>query len=95
MPDLAGERAASVAAERAAAAATAAGASGGAGGGSATDGPAWGKTKESQIEWLRGELAAGRNYTGEQVAERMGLNSAKTGRDRLAEARRLRIAKEA
>jgi hypothetical protein len=57
--------------------------------------PAWGWTMETQTEWLRRELAAGRNYTGEQVAELMGLNSARTGRSRLAEARRLRIAKEA
>jgi hypothetical protein len=56
----------------------------------------WGATKETQIEWLRGELAAGRRYTGEQVQELMGLGSAKTGRDRLAEARRPRlVAKEA
>jgi hypothetical protein len=85
------------AAERAAAAATAGGASGGRSGGSATEKPAaWGTTKETQIEWLRDELAEGRRYTGEQVQELMGLGSAKAGRDRLAEARRPRlVAKEA
>jgi hypothetical protein len=89
--ELAAATAARVAAERAAVA----GNSGGTSGGSAAQSPPWGRTKETQIEWLRRELAAGRNYTGEQVADRMGLGSAKTGRDRLAEARRLRIAKEA
>jgi hypothetical protein len=80
---------ADLAAARAAASAAPPPPTGGTGGGPARV-PAWGRTKETQTEWLRRELAAGRNYTGETVAELMGLGSAKTGRDRLAEARRLR-----
>lgn len=50
----------------------------------------WGDSPASQVAWLVEEMRAGRTeWTGEAVAERMGLGSAKTGRDRLRDARRV------
>lgn len=67
----------------------AAAASGGSGGGPAGEKPPWGTTPKSQTAWLVQEMRAGRTeWTGEMVADLMGLGAAKTGRDRLAAARR-------
>lgn len=76
-----------LAAARAAGPATAVAADGGKSGGSAAARP-WGSTVDSQVAWLRDRIGEGGRFTGETVAELMGLGSAKTGRDRLAAARK-------
>jgi uncharacterized coiled-coil protein SlyX len=64
-------------------------------GGGWRDGAPWGTSFDDHVAWLREELAAGHGFTGVGVQDLFGLGSRKAGADRLAEARRPHLVREA